>query len=95
MIEEQSFFSIAENFKAVFLDSYGVIKNYNGLIKGVQETFEFLRSKNIAIRILNRNTMATIRMEAVACQNHGKVAAGAPFNNHARVCFLLLTPTTT
>ena len=51
----QSFFSIAEQFKVVFLDSYGVLKNYNGLIDGVQHTIDFLRSKNIVIRILTND----------------------------------------
>ena len=54
-MEEKSFLSIAENFKAVFLDSYGVLKNYNGLIDGVQDTINFLRSKGIAIRILTND----------------------------------------
>lgn len=54
-MQVQSFLSIAENFKAVFLDSYGVIKNYKGLIDGVHETFHFLREKGIAIRILTND----------------------------------------
>jgi HAD superfamily hydrolase (TIGR01450 family) len=55
MIDEQSFLSLAVRFKAVFLDSYGVIKNYNGLIEGVQNTIDFLREKDIAIRILTND----------------------------------------
>ena len=31
-----SFLEVVSGFKAVFLDSYGVIKNYRGLIEGVQ-----------------------------------------------------------
>ena len=45
MIEVQSFLSLAVKFKAVFLDSYGVIKNYKGLIDGAQETIDFLKRK--------------------------------------------------
>lgn len=51
----QSFFSIAEQYKVVFLDSYGVLKNYNGLITGIKHTIDFLRSKNIVIRILTND----------------------------------------
>jgi HAD superfamily hydrolase (TIGR01450 family) len=51
----QSFLSIAEQFKVVFLDSYGVLKNYNGLIHGVRHTIEFLRSRNIIIRVLTND----------------------------------------
>ena len=41
----QSFLSIAEQFKVVFLDSYGVLKNYNGLIDGVQHTIDYYAVK--------------------------------------------------
>jgi HAD superfamily hydrolase (TIGR01450 family) len=54
-MQAQSFLSIAGNFKAVFLDSYGVIKNYKGLIDGVYDTFDFLRKNGIAIRILTND----------------------------------------
>lgn len=54
-MQQESFLSIAEKFKAVFLDSYGVLKNYKGLIAGVPETIEFLRSKGIALRILTND----------------------------------------
>lgn len=54
-MEGTTFTAIAKNFKAVFLDSYGVVKNYNGLIDGVQKTIDFLRAENIAIRILTND----------------------------------------
>ncbi|MDB5249451.1 MAG: HAD-superfamily hydrolase, subfamily [Segetibacter sp.] len=49
------FLPLAEKFRAVFLDSYGVLKNYNGLIDGVPETIAKLREKGIAIRILTND----------------------------------------
>jgi HAD superfamily hydrolase (TIGR01450 family) len=55
MIQEQSFLSLATRFKAIFLDSYGVLKNYNGLIDGVKESIDYLRSCGIAIRILTND----------------------------------------
>ena len=55
MIEEQSFLSLATQFKAVFLDSYGVLKNYNGLINGVRESINYLRSSGVVIRILTND----------------------------------------
>lgn len=54
-MELQSFLSLAVNFKAVFLDSYGVLKNYKGLIEGVQNTVGFLREKGIAVRVLTND----------------------------------------
>ena len=54
-LELQSFLSLAVNYKAVFLDSYGVLKNYQGLIEGVQDTVAFLRDNKIAIRVLTND----------------------------------------
>lgn len=64
MIDEQSFLSLAVRFKAVFLDSYGVIKNYKGLIEGVQNTINFLREKGIAIRILTNDASRSQQQQA-------------------------------
>ncbi|MEM8528098.1 MAG: HAD-IIA family hydrolase [Bacteroidota bacterium] len=50
-----SFLEIAQQFKVVFLDSYGVIKNYKGLITGVGKTVEQLRSSGILIRVLTND----------------------------------------
>jgi len=52
---EKSFLAIAKQFKAVFLDSYGVLKNYKGLIDGAQATIDFLREQNIIVRILTND----------------------------------------
>jgi HAD superfamily hydrolase (TIGR01450 family) len=54
-MQTESFISIAKQFRAVFLDSYGVLKNYNGLIEGVQDTIEVLRKENILIRVLTND----------------------------------------
>ncbi|MEL6720911.1 MAG: TIGR01459 family HAD-type hydrolase, partial [Bacteroidota bacterium] len=54
-MQTASFLEIATQFKVVFLDSYGVIKNYKGLIHGVGETLEQLREQNILVRILTND----------------------------------------
>jgi len=51
----QSFLSLAGNFRAIFLDSYGVLKNYKGLIDGVPDSIARLREKGIAIRVLTND----------------------------------------
>ena len=63
-MQEQSFLSVAEKFKAVFLDSYGVIKNYKGLIEGVQDTIAFLRDKGIALRIITNDASRSQEQQA-------------------------------
>lgn len=49
------FQSVIEPFRAVFLDSYGVLKNHRGLIEGVQQTVDFIRERGIALRILTND----------------------------------------
>lgn len=51
----QPFLPIATKFKAVFFDSYGVLKNYNGLIDGVQHTIAELRQQGVYIRVLTND----------------------------------------
>ena len=71
MIEEQSFLSLATSFKAVFLDSYGVLKNYNGLINGVRESINYLRSNDIVIRILTNDASRSQEQQAESFQKLG------------------------
>jgi HAD superfamily hydrolase (TIGR01450 family) len=60
----KSFFKTASHFKAVFLDSYGVLKNYKGLIDGVQNSIDFLRSKRIIVRILTNDASRSQEQQA-------------------------------
>ena len=60
----QSFLSLAANFKAIFLDSYGVLKNYKGLIDGVQKSIDALRDQNITIRILTNDASRSQEQQA-------------------------------
>ncbi|MEM6700586.1 MAG: HAD-IIA family hydrolase [Bacteroidota bacterium] len=50
-----SFLDIATQFKVIFFDSYGVLKNYKGLINGVGETLGQQQGQNILIRILTND----------------------------------------
>ncbi len=50
-----SFLSIAESYKVIFFDSYGVIKNSKGLIDGAIETLEILEKKGINYFILTND----------------------------------------
>lgn len=54
-MELQDFWSIIQNYKAVFLDSYGVLKNSSGIIPGVQETIDFLHQKKIPFYVLTND----------------------------------------
>lgn len=54
-MERVSFKEIASQYKAVFVDSYGVLKNHNGLIEGVQPVIDSLRQENKTIRVLTND----------------------------------------
>lgn len=55
---------VVSGFKAVFLDSYGVIKNYRGLIEGVQETLDFIQARGIEFRILTNDASRSQEQQA-------------------------------
>ncbi len=50
-----SFFDTVKNFKAVFLDSYGVLKNHQGLISGVANSIDKIRGQGIELRVLTND----------------------------------------
>jgi len=41
-----NFKSIVDKYKIVFFDAFGVIKNYSGLVPGIEKTFEYLEKEN-------------------------------------------------
>lgn len=49
------FLSLVNNYKVVFLDSYGVLKNHEGLIDGVAQTISYLRKQGFIIKILTND----------------------------------------
>jgi HAD superfamily hydrolase (TIGR01450 family) len=40
-----NFKSIIDRYKVVFFDAFGVIKNYTGLVQGIEKTFDYLQSE--------------------------------------------------
>ncbi len=51
----KEFKKIACKYKTIFFDAYGVLKNYNGHIPGVEETLEFLINNDIDFYILTND----------------------------------------
>ncbi len=66
-----NFLSISEKYKAIFLDSYGVIKNYQGLIGGVIETIVELKNQGKIIRVLTNDASRSIEQQAEGFYNLG------------------------
>jgi len=46
MIRTQNFKDVVDQYKVIFFDSFGVIKNYQGLVPGMDKTFEYLEKEN-------------------------------------------------
>lgn len=40
-----NFKSVIDKYKIIFFDAFGVIKNYNGLVPGVEQTFDYIASQ--------------------------------------------------
>lgn len=70
-MEKSSFLSTLQHFKAVFLDSYGVLKNHKGLIDGVQETLDFILGKDITFRVLTNDASRSQEQQAESFQRLG------------------------
>jgi len=52
----KNFKNIVTNYKAVFFDAFGVLKNHQGLIPGIIKTFEYLDEKGIKYYILTNDS---------------------------------------
>jgi len=56
MIRTKSFRSVVKNYKAVFFDAFGVLKNHAGLIPDIGRTFEYLEKKGIYYYVLTNDS---------------------------------------
>lgn len=54
-MQKVSFRSLLKDYKVIFLDSYGVVKNHRGLINGVPEIIQEIRSSEKPLRILTND----------------------------------------
>ncbi|MEM9832419.1 MAG: TIGR01459 family HAD-type hydrolase [Bacteroidota bacterium] len=51
----QSFKAIAGQYKVIFFDAFGVLKNYEGLIDGVKKTMDYLHERDIGFYVLTND----------------------------------------
>jgi HAD superfamily hydrolase (TIGR01450 family) len=70
-MDSVSFHSIVKNYRAVFIDSYGVLKNHRGLISGVQNTIDFIRKQDIAIRVLTNDASRSQKQQVEVFEEIG------------------------
>lgn len=65
------FLSIANKYKVIFFDSYGVLKNYEGLIPNVPAIIEELRNQGKIIRVLTNDASRSPEQQAERFGNIG------------------------
>lgn len=70
-MEKVSFRSIIKNYKVIFLDSYGVVKNYRGLISGVPEVIQEIRASNKLLRILTNDASKSVKRQVEKFERQG------------------------
>lgn len=51
----KDFTSVVSQYKAVFFDAFGVLKNHRGLIPGIENTFQFLDDRGIDYYIVTND----------------------------------------
>lgn len=67
----KSFRSVVKNYKAVFFDAFGVLKNHKGLISDIAGTFEYLEKKGIYYYVLTNDSSRSPEDLAKWYQNKG------------------------
>ncbi len=67
----KSFRSIVKNYKAVFFDAFGVLKNHKGLIPEIGKTFDYLEKKGIFYYVLTNDSSRSPEELALWYQEKG------------------------
>jgi len=80
MNEIVEFDSILDQYKVVFFDAFGVLKNYNGLLPGIERTFDLLKEKRKEYYIVTND--ASRSPEQLAASYH---QLGLPAVSHKRI----------
>jgi len=67
----KSFRSVVKNYRAVFFDAFGVLKNHEGLISGIEGTFRYLEKKGIPYYVLTNDSSRSPEALSKWYQNKG------------------------
>ena len=65
------FAEIAADYPVIFFDSYGVLRNHNGLIPGAAECFQTLRSQGKHLRVMTNNAARSPESAAERLAHYG------------------------
>ncbi len=65
------FITVLDQYKAVFLDSYGVLKNHRGVIEGAREVINEIRKRGMPLRVLTNDASRGQQLQADAFDRMG------------------------
>lgn len=63
-MKKTDFASILPKYKAIFFDAFGVLKNYNGVIKGIDRTFDYLAEQQMEFFVLTNDSSRSPKLLA-------------------------------
>jgi HAD superfamily hydrolase (TIGR01450 family) len=67
----ENFKSIIDKYKVIFFDAFGVLKNYNGILPGIEKTFEYLEAQGKAYYIVTNDASRSPAQLAESYHNAG------------------------
>lgn len=70
-MEIKKFTDVADRYKVIFFDSYGVLRNHRGLIPGAVECVARLREEGKHIRVLTNNAARSSRAASKRLAHYG------------------------
>lgn len=73
-MEITPFKDIVSQYKVVFFDAYGVLKNYKGMVQGIKSTFDYLHDQEIDFYVLT-NDSSRSPLELAAVYNRAGIDA--------------------
>lgn len=65
------FKSLLENYRIIFFDAYGVIKNYKGLIPGIEKTFDWLNEQKKSYYVITNDASRSPDLLAASYHSNG------------------------
>jgi len=67
----ENFKSIIDKYKVIFFDAFGVLKNYNGILPGIEKTFEYLEAQGKEYYIVTNDASRSPAQLAESYHNAG------------------------
>jgi HAD superfamily hydrolase (TIGR01450 family) len=71
MIQTTDFKNVIDQYSIIFFDSYGVIKNHNGLVPGINETFDYLIAQGKEYYVVTNDASRSPQQLAQSFQKMG------------------------